>query len=135
MENDTSKQPGRGCIMSADHVYSQNEEFFRDYDDAAQAAHHNEQLIQQQREERKMAYEPKDNSIALFKNDYRKKETDPEMTGKGLIGGVEYRVAAWKNVSKSGKPYLGLKFSLPRDMGSSFPKSEPEPQPEEDFPF
>jgi len=135
MENDTSKQPGRGCIMSADHVYSQNEEFFRDYDEAAGAAHHNEQLIQQQREERKMAYEPKDNSIALFKNDYRKKETDPEMTGKGLIGGVEYKVAAWKNVSKSGKTYLGLKFSLPRDMGSSYPRSEPEPQPEEDFPF
>ena len=135
MENDTSKQPGRGCIMSADHVYSQNEEFFRDYDEAAGAAHHNEQLIQQQREERKMAYEPRDNSIALFKNDYRKKDDDPVMKGKGLVGGVEYEVAAWKNVSKKGVQYMGLKFQLPRDKGSSYSKPQPEPQPEEDFPF
>jgi len=133
MENDTSKQPGRGCIMSADHVYSQNEEFFRDYDDAAQAAHHNEQLIQQQREERKMAYEPKDNSLALFMNDKKSKDTDPLLTGKGLVNGTEYRVAAWKNISKAGKPYLGLKLELPQDKASSY--SKPQPTPEEDFPF
>ena len=124
--------------MSADHVYSQNEEFFRDYDEAAQAAHHNEQLIQQQREERKMAYEPQDNRIGLFKNDYRKKDGDPIMTGKGLVGGIEYEIAAWKNVSqKTGVEYLGLKFQLPKDKGSSYskPQPKPQPEPEEDFPF
>ena len=121
--------------MSADHVYSQNEEFFRDYDDAAQAAHHNEQLIQQQREERKMAYEPRDNRISLFKNDYRKKDDDPVMKGKGLVGGVEYEVAARKNVSKKVVQYMGLKFQLPQDKGSSYSKPQPKPEPEEDFPF
>ena len=131
MENDTSKQPGRGCIMSADHVYSQNEEWFQDYDEAAQAAHHNEQLTQQQREERKMAFEPKDNSLALFMNDKKSKDTEPMLTGKGLVNGTEYRVAAWKNVSKAGKPYLSIKLSLPQDNGSSYSK----PKQEEDFPF
>jgi len=135
MENDTSKQPGGGSIMSADHVYSQHEEFFRDYDEAAGAAHHNDQLIQQQREERKMPFEPKDNSVALFKNDYKNKEKEPDMKGKGLVGGTEYEVAAWNNVSKKGVEYLGLQFKLPQDKGSSYSKPQPKPQPEEDFPF
>ena len=121
--------------MSADHVYSQNEEFFRDYDEAAEALHHNDQLIQQQREERKMPFEPRDNSVALFKNDYKKKEKDPDMTGNGLVGGTEYEVAAWNNVSKKGVEYLGLQFKLPQDKGSSYSKPQPKPEPEEDFPF
>ena len=110
--------------MSADHVYSQNEEFFRDYDDAAGAAHHNEQLIQQQREERKMAYEPKDDTITLFMNDKKENERHPLMTGKGLVEGKQFRAAAWKNTSKSGKSYMTIKLSLPQDSANGYEKEE-----------
>jgi len=136
MENDPSKQPGRGCIMSADQVYSQHEEFFRNYDETAEALHHNEQLIQQQREERKMAWEPMDNYISIFKNKYKTEAKHPYLTGKGLVGGVQYKVAAWKKVSEeTGETFLNLKFELPKDKGSSYSKPQPEPTTDEDFPF
>lgn len=50
-----------------------------------------------------MAYEIRENSGSLFKND--KKETDqhPNATGKCLIGGVEYWVSAWTKDGQRGK--------------------------------
>ena len=121
--------------MTAEQVYQTNQEWLDDHENA-QGWANEEQLIQQQREGRKMAYEPQDNRIGLFKNDYRKKDGDPIMTGKGLVGGIEYEIAAWKNVSqKTGVEYLGLKFQLPKDKGSSYSKPQPKPEPDEDFPF
>ena len=41
-----------------------------------------------------MAYEQKENSGAIFKNEKREKDTHPNMTGTALIGGVEYFIRA-----------------------------------------
>jgi hypothetical protein len=41
----------------------------------------------------------------------------PEMTGQAWIGGQRYELAGWVNLSKRGKKYLTLKFSLVAKKG------------------
>jgi hypothetical protein len=50
-----------------------------------------------------MAYEQKENSGSLFKNDKREKDTHPHATGTAKINGVEYWVSAWTKEGKKGK--------------------------------
>lgn len=50
-----------------------------------------------------MAYEMKDMSGSLFKNEKRDKDTHPHATGSALIDGVEYWVSAWTKEGKNGK--------------------------------
>lgn len=56
-----------------------------------------------------MAFEPKDNSGVLFKNDKREKDTHPHATGTALIDGVEYWVSAWTKEGRNGK-FQSLSF-------------------------
>lgn len=55
-------------------------------------------------------YEQKPDTGALFANDKREKETQPNAKGSALIGGVEYWVSAWTNTSSKGTKYQSLKF-------------------------
>lgn len=59
---------------------------------------------------------------ALFPNDDKAPGSNqPDYTGKAMIDGVEYRMAAWKKKGKkSGKPWVSFHFT---------PK---EPEPERD---
>lgn len=50
-----------------------------------------------------MAYEMRENSGSLFKNDKKETESHPNATGKALIGGVEYWVSAWTKEGAKGK--------------------------------
>lgn len=50
-----------------------------------------------------MAYEKRDNSGSLFKNDRREKDTQPNARGTALIGGVEYEISAWTKDGRNGK--------------------------------
>lgn len=50
-----------------------------------------------------MAFEQKPNSGALFRNERREKDGDPQATGQALIDGVEYWVKAWTNEGQKGK--------------------------------
>lgn len=58
-----------------------------------------------------MTYDDTNRGV-LFHNT---KESDkhPDMKGKINIEGKEYELAAWRNQSKNGKPYMSLKISLP----------------------
>lgn len=60
-----------------------------------------------------MAYEHKENSGSLFKNQKKEKDSHPNMTGSALIGGVEYWVSAWTNESEKGR-WQSLAFT-PKD--------------------
>jgi len=51
------------------------------------------------------------NSGALFKNNQKEKDTQPDMSGVLNVEGTEYRVAAWSNESKKGAKYLSLKLT------------------------
>lgn len=54
----------------------------------------------------------KENSGALFKNNDKTKETQPDFRGNITIDGKDYQLSAWKNISKKdGKPYLSIQAS------------------------
>ena len=55
----------------------------------------------------------KDNSGALFVNDNKEKESQPDYSGPCMVNGKKMRIAAWQNTSDGGKTYLGLSFSDP----------------------
>src|SRR5690242_17501474 len=56
-----------------------------------------------------MAYEQRDNSGSLFRNEKREKDTHPNATGTALIDGVEYYVSAWTKEGRKGK-FQSLSF-------------------------
>lgn len=57
-----------------------------------------------------MAYEQKDMSGSLFKNNKREKDTHPNATGTAMIDGVEYWVSAWTKYDKNENPWQSLAF-------------------------
>ena len=70
-----------------------------------------------------MTDEQFNNRISLWPQE-KKHEKGPDLKGKGLINGKEMVVSAWKNVSKKGDRYLGLKFEEPQDRAQPYtPKS------------
>lgn len=70
-----------------------------------------------------MAYEPKDNTGSLFKNDRASSEKHPQATGSAIIDGVEYFLDAWTNIDKNGNRYQSLKFKRKDKQPSAKPKS------------
>lgn len=57
-----------------------------------------------------MAYEQKDNTGSLFKNERREKDTHPHARGSALIDGVWYWMDGWTNTDRNGNKYQSLKF-------------------------
>ena len=57
--------------------------------------------------------EQKNNTGAIFKNNYKKTDSQPDYKGKALIDGVEKEVALWVNESKNGVKYFSAAFSKP----------------------
>ena len=62
-----------------------------------------------------MAYELRDNSGSLFKNDRKTKETQPGYKGTVMVGGVEYWVSAWVKDGQKGK-FFSLAFDVKEDQ-------------------
>ena len=61
---------------------------------------------------------------SLFSNSYKERDSHPDMKGNIVFNGVNYSIAAWKNVTKSGGSYLKLKVSEPLES-----KKEGGPKP------
>jgi hypothetical protein len=45
---------------------------------------------------------------ALFKNDRKEADTDPDYRGQLDVGGVAHWISAWIKVAKSGQKYMSL---------------------------
>lgn len=56
-----------------------------------------------------MAYEQRDNSGSIFKNDRKEKDTHPDRTGTAMIDGVMYYVSGWLKTSTKGQ-FLSVAF-------------------------
>lgn len=57
-----------------------------------------------------MAYEMKELTGSLFKNERKTSDTHSNATGSCLIDGVEYWVNAWTKKDKNGNPWQSLAF-------------------------
>lgn len=57
-----------------------------------------------------MAYEMKELTGSLFKNDRKESDTHPDYKGSAMIGGVEHWLDAWINTAKDGSKYMSLKM-------------------------
>lgn len=75
-----------------------------------------------------MAYEIRDNSGTLFKNEKKEKDTHPNMNGSCMIDGVEYRISAWTKDGAKGR-FQSLAFKR-KDQQGGKPANE-----DSDIPF
>jgi hypothetical protein len=50
-----------------------------------------------------MSYQQKPNSGAIFKNDKKKKETQPDYSGTINVEGKDWQISLWVKDGKSGK--------------------------------
>lgn len=70
-------------------------------------------------------------SGALFKNQRKSNEKQPDYRGQATIDGVDYRLAAWIKKSKRGDTYMSLAFTEKDEETDSAPEDEPD----DDIPF
>jgi uncharacterized protein (DUF736 family) len=78
-----------------------------------------------------MAYELRDNSGSLFRNEKKLSETHPDHTGQCMIDGTKYQVSAWIKQTKDGRKYFSLSF---RTREEEKPKQS-EPEFDDDVPW
>ena len=57
-----------------------------------------------------MAYETRDNTGALFRNDRKEKDTHPDYTGTCMVNGCEMFFDAWLKTSESGRKWMSFSF-------------------------
>ncbi len=74
-------------------------------------------------------FENKENYGALFKNDQKSRDNQPDYTGKVNVEGADYKIAGWIKESKAGNTYLSLKIS---DVTTDFEKKV---LPKKELPF
>lgn len=79
-----------------------------------------------------MAYEQKNNSGSLFKNEKREKDTHPHATGTAIIDGVEYWVSAWTKDGKKGK-FQSLAFKPKQERAAEIRREQGMYDREESF--
>ena len=67
-----------------------------------------------------MAFEKRDNSGVLFKNEKKKEGSNqPDYTGNSRVDGVDKDISAWVKVSKNGKKFISIAYKEPWVPSSS----------------
>lgn len=57
-----------------------------------------------------MAYEQRDLSFSLFRNDRKERDRQPDYTGTLMVNGKRYRLAGWWKTTRGGDNYLSGKL-------------------------
>ena len=73
-----------------------------------------------------MAYEQRDMSGVLFKNDRKEKPNHPDYQGECKINGQTLRMAAWIKDGRKGK-FMSFSFSEPREQQNDAPARDQRP--------
>jgi hypothetical protein len=63
-----------------------------------------------------MAFEVRDNSGSLFRNERKDKDSHPDYTGNGMIDGKGYWFSAWIKKDRNGKSFMSLSFKPKEDQ-------------------
>lgn len=63
-----------------------------------------------------MAYETKEMTGALFVNENKEHDRQPDYTGNIKINGKLWRLAGWKTESRGGIDYIGIRISDPEEF-------------------
>jgi hypothetical protein len=58
-----------------------------------------------------MSFEHRPDSGSIFRNERAQNPAQPSHTGKAMIGGKTYKIAAWVKDKKDGGRYFSLKFT------------------------
>ena len=67
-----------------------------------------------------MAYEQRDNSGSLFKNDKKEKDNHPDYKGSCMVGGVEMWMSSWLKTGANGTKFMSFSFK-PKDQQATQP--------------
>jgi len=83
-----------------------------------------------------MAYEEKDQSGSLFKNDRKERDSQPDYTGKGIVNGVPVYISGWVKEG-NGKKFFSLAFKNRQEGGFGAVEKKPAPTqlPDDEIPF
>lgn len=84
-----------------------------------------------------MAYEQRDNSGSLFKNDRKEKETHPDYKGTAMVNGVEMWMSAWLKTAGNGSKFMSFSFQSKdqKPTNQAAPAAKADPDFNEDMPF
>ena len=82
-----------------------------------------------------MAYEQKELSGSLFKNEERKTEKHPNLQGSALIDGVEYWVSGWTKERDNGDKWISLAFKVKESKPQNQQGAKRSQKADADIPF
>lgn len=83
-----------------------------------------------------MAYEQKDMSGSIFRNNRKEKDTHPDLSGTAMIDGKEYWVSGWKKKDRNGDTFVSMSFRVKEPLQTGGRPSEPKPVMDDDeIPF
>ena len=75
-----------------------------------------------------MAYETKDNTGSLFRNENKTSENSPDYSGKCMVGGVAMFFDGWLKRSAEGKAWMSFSFKPMQKQPAAAPKRLPPPE-------
>ena len=82
-----------------------------------------------------MAYEQRDNSGSMFKNNRKETEKHADMTGDVMIDGKLYWINGWRKVDKNGNPWYSFSFRTKEARQDQSSQQQTRRVPDDEIPF